>query len=123
MLLAVVGGAVIWLGGWFGLVLLGIVFAPIFPVLIAETPGRLGMGQTADAVGLQVAAAVVGGASIPALVGVLAARVGLEVVGGALVATALVQLGLYEALVRRAFAPRRSARSQIDAAVSARPRA
>ena len=40
-----------------------------------------------------------------------------------LVVSAVLQLGLYEALVRRAFAPRRSARSQNDAVASSQPRA
>jgi fucose permease len=123
MLVAILASAVLWQGGSYALLVLGLVFAPIFPVLIAETPGRLGLGQTPDAIGLQVAAAVVGGAAIPALVGFLAARIGLEVVGACLVVSALLELGLYEALVRRAFAPRQSARSQSDAGASAPPRA
>ena len=47
----------------------------------AHPPRRL--PRTANAVGLQVAAAVLGGAAVPAGVGVLAAHVGLEVVGPA----------------------------------------
>jgi hypothetical protein len=34
-----------------GLAILGLAFAPIFPILIAETPARLGPQQTANAVG------------------------------------------------------------------------
>ncbi|MBV9325661.1 MAG: MFS transporter, partial [Chloroflexi bacterium] len=50
------------------------------------------------AIGLQVAAAVAGGAALPALLGVLSARTSLEVIGPALVIGGLVQLALYEGL-------------------------
>jgi hypothetical protein len=49
---------------------------------------------------LQVAAAVLGGAAIPAAIGVMAARLTLEVVGPCLVVAGLVQLTLHEALIR-----------------------
>jgi fucose permease len=58
------------------------------------------MGQTANAVGLQVAAAVLGGATIPATIGVLAARLSLEVIGPCLVALGVAQLVLHEATLR-----------------------
>jgi fucose permease len=87
---------------WLAVPLLGLAFAPIFPVLIAETPARLGAAHAANAIGLQVAAAVAGGAVLPGLLGVLSARLSLEVLGPALVLAGLVQLGLHEALVRRA---------------------
>jgi fucose permease len=90
------------------LAVLGLAFAPIFPILIAETPARVGHAQAADVIGLQVAAAVAGGAALPALLGVLSARLSLEVLGPALVLAGLVQLGLHEALVRRAPARKKS---------------
>jgi fucose permease len=125
ILIAIAAGAIIWLNvpvvSWLALAGLGLVLAPIFPVLIAETPARLGRGQTANAVGLEVAAAVLGGAGLPAAVGVLAARLSLEVVGPCLVAAGLAQLILHEALVRLASEPQRSARSQSDAAASFPP--
>jgi fucose permease len=104
MAISVVAAGLIWLNipwlSWVALAVLGLVFAPIFPVLIAETPSRLGMGQTANAVGLQVAAAVLGGATIPATIGVLAARLSLEVIGPCLVALGVAQLVLHEATLR-----------------------
>jgi fucose permease len=106
-----------------GLAIVGAVLAPIFPSLIATTPERVDARHTADLVGLQVAAAVLGGALLPGGVGVLAARLGLEVVGPCLVALALALFVLHEAVVqvRRASAPQRSARSQIDVVVSSPP--
>jgi fucose permease len=103
------------------LALLGLSFAPVFPVLIAETPNRLGRQHTADVVGLEVAAAVVGGAALPALLGVLAARTTLEVVGPALLLGAVLLAALHEALIRLASARRRSARYQSAAAANVPP--
>jgi fucose permease len=103
------------------LALLGLSFAPVFPILIAETPNRLGRQHTADVVGLEVAAAVVGGASVPALLGVLAARTTLEVIGPALLLGAVLLAALHEALIRLASARRRSARFQSAAAANVPP--
>ena len=104
MLLSVVASALIWfdipLVSSFALAVLGLSFAPVFPVLIAETPRRLGQAQTANAVGLEVAASVLGGAALPALLGVLAARTSLEVVGPFLLAACLALLVLHEVLIR-----------------------
>jgi fucose permease len=77
---------------------MGFACAPIFPSLIATTPARLGEAHTANGVGLQVAAAVLGQSLFPALVGALAYRLGLEVVGPSLFAAALLLLVAHEAL-------------------------
>jgi fucose permease len=125
MLVTVVAAALIWLNvpllSWVALAVLGLVYAPVFPVLIAETPARFGAAQTANAVGLQVAAAVAGGAALPSLIGVLAARISLEVVGPCLMVGGLVELCVYELLVRRAFGQSRSERSQSSEAASVPP--
>jgi fucose permease len=98
---AALGAALIWsnlttLGSLLGLALMGLSLAPIFPSLIAMTPERLGDAHTANGVGLQIAAAVLGQSLLPALVGVLARHLGLEIVGPALCAAAVVLLALYE---------------------------
>jgi fucose permease len=120
MLACIVASALVWLNAGWALAVIGLMLAPIFPSLIAATPMRLGERHTADAVGWEVGAAVLGGALLPGGVGVLAARVGLEVVGLCLVVGASVLLALHEVLVRLspASAPRRSARSQTDAVAS-----
>jgi fucose permease len=120
MLVAIVGGVLVWLNAVWALAIIGLVLAPIFPSLIATTPRRLGELHTADAVGWEVGAAVLGGALLPGGVGVLAARLGLEVVGPCLVASACALFALHEVLVRLSpvFEPRRSAKSQSDAAAS-----
>ncbi len=68
---------------------LGFCAAPIFPALIGATPRRLGPAHTANAVGVQVAAAALGQSSLPALSGVLAAHAGLELIPAALLTFAL----------------------------------
>jgi fucose permease len=98
------GAAMIWLDlahllSFLGLALMGLSSAPIFPSLIAATPTRLGPAHTAHGVGFQIAAAVLGQSLLPSLVGVLAGQWGLEVVGPALLAAAILLLALHEALI------------------------
>jgi fucose permease len=78
--------------------ILGSGAGPIFPSLIATTPRRLGAAHTANAVGFQVAAAALGQSLLPALVGMLAARAGLEVVPLALASLSLLLLGIHRLL-------------------------
>jgi fucose permease len=106
-LVAIVAGtALIWLdlaelASFLGLALVGLALAPIFPSLIATTPARLGPAHTANAVGFQVAAAALGGALLPGLIGVLAGRIGLDVVAPALFVAACLLWGFFEALGAR----------------------
>jgi fucose permease len=106
MLVCIVAAALLWANipvvSWLSVAVLGLAFAPIFPVLIAETPARIGQTQAANAIGLQVAAAVAGGAALPGLLGVLSVRLSLEVLGPALMLLGIVQFSLHEALTRRA---------------------
>jgi len=99
--LAILAGAVIlWLApgttAVVGLVLVGIGCAPIYPSLMAATPARVGASYAANAIGLQVCGATIGASALPALVGILAARLGLEVLGPALVAAAVLLLAFTE---------------------------
>lgn len=90
-------GSVVSFGG---LVLLGLALAPVYPALIAATPRRVGAAHTAATVGSQVGAAVLGAALFPGLMGVLAARSGLEVIGPSLIALGLALFVAHEVLVR-----------------------
>jgi fucose permease len=97
------GAVLIWLNltpllSALGLALMGFASAPIFPSLIATTPARLGNAHTANGVGLQIAAAVLGQSLVPGLVGVLAHHLGLEVVGPGLLTAALLLRVLYETM-------------------------
>jgi len=60
--------------------LIGFAIAPIFPALISGTSGRVGDKFAANTIGMQIAAGGVGGAAIPALVGVLARRIDLSII-------------------------------------------
>ena len=69
--------------------LLGFSAGPIFPLLIAATPSRLGPTHTANAVGVQISSAAIGTSAIPSLVGVFADRNGYEAISVALLVIAL----------------------------------
>jgi fucose permease len=97
------GASMIWLGGatavsFCGLALMGLASAPVFPGLISSSPQRLGDSHAANGIGFQIAAAVLGQSLLPALVGVLANRFGLEVVGAALLVSSVILIGMYLSL-------------------------
>jgi fucose permease len=103
MLGAAVGGTLFWLNlglaaSFAGLMLIGLAVAPIFASLIAMTPARLGRAHADSAIGFQIAAAGLGGAALPGLVGLIAGRAGLEIVGAALVVAATLLLALFEVM-------------------------
>ena len=80
---------------------MGLALAPQFPLLISATPGYLGPRHSANGVGLQVAAASLGGALLPGLFGLLARASGLEVLGPFLLVVVLAMAALFELLARR----------------------
>jgi fucose permease len=104
-ILGAAGGALlVWLNAadaitLAGLVLIGLALAPVFPSLIATTPARLGPRHTANAVGFQIAAAVLGASLVPAAIGVLAGSLGLEAIAPGLFVAAALLLSLYELLM------------------------
>ena len=107
MLGMLVGAVAIWanLATWTsfaGLVLMGLAAAPVFPAMVAVTPARFGAAAAATIIGFQVAAASLGIAGLPALSGVLAARVGLEVIPTVLVLGSIGMVALHETVVRLA---------------------
>jgi fucose permease len=78
-----------------GLFALGLLLAPIFPLLISETPDRVGGRHAAHAIGFQISAATLGAGALPAVVGVLMGRLGLEALGPALLALSLLLVALH----------------------------
>jgi fucose permease len=101
------GILVLWAGvgpaaGAGGLALLGLALAPIFPLLIATTPERVGTAYATHAIGFQVAAFYLGTAALPSAAGILAHRLGLDVLGPFLLATAVGLGGLHGLGGRRA---------------------
>jgi fucose permease len=83
-----------------GLAALGFACGPVFPSLIAATPLRFGVAHAANGVGFQIAAAALGQALVPWLVGVAAQRVGLAILGPVLMTLAIALFALHEALLR-----------------------
>jgi fucose permease len=79
-----------------GLTGMGFCLAPVYPLLISETPKRLGPSSASVAIGFQVAAAYLGTTALPSLVGLLASRNGLKVIGPFLLAAATILLLLQE---------------------------
>ena len=72
-----------------GLPVLGLALAPIFPLLIATTPDRVGAVYATHAIGFQVAAFYLGAAVLPGAAGLLARHAGLDVLGPCLLGTAV----------------------------------
>jgi fucose permease len=87
------------LPGRMGLLVLGASLAPMYPTLMARTPDRLGPAVTPHAVGFQVTAATLGTAAAPSALGLLAAQAGVDVIGGAVAAVALLLVLLHEAVL------------------------
>ncbi len=75
--------------------IIGFAIAPIFPGLVSGTSHRVGESFAANTIGMQMAAAGLGAASIPSLVGFMADHISLEVIPACLVSLFLVQIGLY----------------------------
>ena len=86
--------------GFAGLAALGFTFAPIYPLLVSMTPGRVGPRYLPQAVGLQVAVAYLGTAALPGTAGALAAAIGLTVVPPFLFVGTVVLALLYLVPVR-----------------------
>lgn len=81
--------------GLFAIGLIGFAFAPVFPGLVSGTLHRVGKAHQDNSMGMQIAAAGIGGAGLPALSGVLAARYSLEIVPWALLVALLLLTGFY----------------------------
>ena len=97
-----------------GLIFLGLCEGPLFPTLMSLTPARLGANVAIHAIGFQVSAAVVGGAVLPTLAGLLSAQIGLGAIGWTLTAGVIVVIGLLMVLQRKADFPAVPARVSIE---------
>jgi fucose permease len=96
-----VGSTLIWLRtsgslSLVGLAVLGMSLGPVYPLLMSSTYRRVGPTRLANAIGFQTAAASLGSAMVPALVGIVAQAHSLEVVGPILLGICLIVSGLCE---------------------------
>ncbi|MFC4426407.1 MFS transporter [Deinococcus navajonensis] len=83
-----------------GLALMGFFQAPVFASMISLTPARVGAAHANSAIGFQIAAAGLGGASLTALIGVVTRARDLESIGACIVLAAVLLLAFYETFVR-----------------------
>ncbi len=84
-----------------GLLLAGVACGPIFPSLIATTPGRVGPAHAANAVGFEIAASALGLALVPGIVGVAGAHYGMETIARLFVLLAGILIVTYRLLDKR----------------------
>jgi fucose permease len=87
-----------------GFAIIGFGAAPVFPLLTLTTVDRVGEVHVDRTIGLQIGTAGLGGALIPAGIGVLLARLGVEALGPSLVVLSVILLGLYAVSRRLAVA-------------------
>lgn len=88
-----------WLGA-LAFVFAGFAHGPVFPLEVVLTPHRFGTAATASVVGYQIAAANVGSAVLPGLMGIAVASAGLDVIPPLLAANAIVLWAAIEMLRR-----------------------
>src|SRR4029077_13940969 len=79
---------------------LGASLSVFVPVLFYLTPRRIGSAAAPRAIGYQVAAGMIGGASLPAVVGLLMQSIDVSVLGPCLVTMAAVLTGVHVASSR-----------------------
>jgi fucose permease len=107
VMFGVMGAAIlIWwnavdLFGFLGLALMGFAVAPLFPLSISATPKRVGTEHAANAIGFQIASGGLGFSLLPALAGVLAELMGLEIIGPFLLLISVTMFLLHEVAARR----------------------
>ncbi len=100
------GSILLWVNlnsllSFFGIALMGLASAPIFPTMIATTPDRIAQRFVASVIGLQISAAVLGQSALPSLVGVLAGKFGLEILPPTLLIATILLLALSETLFNK----------------------
>jgi fucose permease len=105
-MLGAIGAAVlIWwnavnLFGLLGLALMGFAVSPLFPLSVSATPKRVGTDHAANAIGFQIALGGLGFSLMPSLAGVLAQRMGLEIIGPFLLLISVAMFLLHEVAAR-----------------------
>lgn len=87
---------------------MGLAAAPVFPLLTVTTPRRAGAAAATWTVSLQVAASAIGGAVVPACLGVAIGASSAQILAPLLTVLSLAMCGAYRLLARtaRAHPPR-----------------
>jgi fucose permease len=106
LIIALAGAVLLWLNpipmaNLIATALVGFAIAPIFPAMMSGTSSRVGVEYAANTIGMQMAAAGLGVALLPSLVGVLARRVSLEAIPVCLIVLLSGVLGVYGLTVKQ----------------------
>jgi len=84
-----------------GTLIIAFSVAPIFPLLVSETPARLGRAHAQHAIGFQVGAASLGIAVLPSLAGAIAQSTSAATIPWFIVVVNILLIALHEILVRQ----------------------
>ncbi len=103
-----------WTGGA-AIGLMGFALAPIFPIMVSDTPGRVGLAHAPNTIGFQIGAAAIGGSAIPATTGVLAKISSINAMPVVLLVVTVSILVLNELIVRSSHVAEAAARLEADA--------
>lgn len=101
MVIIVLGALLMWVNwahwlSFAGVAIMGFALAPIFPLLVLETPKRISARFANSAIGFQVGAAGIGLSVFPGLTGIFAERFGIESIASSLLLWAVLLFGLHE---------------------------
>ena len=104
MFVTIIGTLMLWSNihntiSFAGIALIGFTLAPVLPVLLADTPKRVGIKHVGNVVGLQLAAAGVGISLLPGIAAFVAERAGLETIGAYLFLIAVWAFATHEGLL------------------------
>ena len=102
---ALLGALLLWLNiseaiSLLGVAIVGFAVAPIFPAMVSGTRDRVGAQHAANTIGIQIAAAGLGGALLPGLAGILARQISLEVIPVCLAVLIATLLTLYSVSIK-----------------------
>lgn len=105
MILSIIGGGLLLsnlgdLASASGLILIGSGYAAFFPMLISQTPARVGRRYAAQVIGFQVGLAGFGGAILPGIAAALADAIGLEVISMFILVVTIVVYVVYLRIIQ-----------------------
>ncbi len=83
-----------------GLLALGFGLAAQFPILILQTPSRVGAEHASNAIGFQVGCAGLGGATLSGVAGVFAENIAIELISAFIFLSALLSLLIYQMMIK-----------------------
>jgi fucose permease len=101
-----------------GVAIIGFAIAPIFPALMSGTASRVSPRHTANTIGMQMAGAGLGAATIPAVIGILAQNISLEAIAVSMVVLYAVLFLLHLSSVKNAASEQTSTTPLLEAGLS-----